>query len=128
MITALYAGILAIFYVALTAFVVQGRYAYKVGLGDGGVPALTQRIRIHGNFAEYVPFGLMLLFLVDYAGYSAWLVHLLGIMLVTGRIAHAWGVYCSPVASPGRLAGMILTILMFIIAAGFLLVEYLSVA
>ena len=67
MITIIYAGILAIVYAVLTLRVAQGRYKYRVGLGDGGVPELTQRIRVHGNFAEHVPFALLLIFLVDYA-------------------------------------------------------------
>jgi uncharacterized membrane protein YecN with MAPEG domain len=32
--------------------------------GDGGDPEMSQAIRAHGNFAEYVPLGLILLGLV----------------------------------------------------------------
>ncbi len=37
-------------------------------LGDGGDPALLQRIRVHANFVEYVPFALLLLALVEMSG------------------------------------------------------------
>lgn len=126
MITALYAGILAFLYVGLTVYVVQGRYKHRVGLGDGGNPSLIRRIRIHGNFAEYVPFALLLLFMVDYAQTSPMLVHWLGIMLVLGRILHAWGLCCSETTSFGRMAGMILTILVIVISAVILIWKFIA--
>ncbi len=124
MITTLYAGILAIFYVCLTGWVAAGRYKYRVGLGGGGVPALTQRIRIHGNFAEYVPFALFLIFLVDYSRYSPPIVHVLGIMLVLSRVLHAWGIYTSSGASAGRFLGTVLVMLTMLIAAVLLLWKF----
>ncbi len=126
MITALYAAILAIIYIFLTASVIRGRYKYRVGLGDGGNEDLVCRIRIHSNFAEYVPFALLLLFFVDDGGTSVMIVHLLGIMLVVGRLSHAWGLSCSSSASPGRMIGMILTLLMMIVSAVILLWKFFA--
>ena len=126
MITTLYAALLAILYLCLTAYVIQGRYKYRVGLGDGGNPALARRIRIHGNFVEYAPFGLLLLFFLDDAQTSPLIVHILGLMLLLGRILHPWGISCSETTSFGRAAGMILTILMIAIAAILLLWKYIA--
>lgn len=128
MIASFYAAILALLYIFLTFYVVQGRYKYKVGLGDGGVPALTQRIRMHGNFAEFAPIALILLFMVDYTKFSPLTVHILGIMLLLGRCAHAFGIHTSPVASAGRMAGMILTLLMILISALLLLWRFFAVS
>ena len=125
MITIVYAGLLAIIYAVLTARVALGRYKYRVGLGDGGVPELTQRIRVHGNFAEHVPFALFLIFLVDYSEYSPIIVHVLGILLVIGRILHVFGVTSSPNASFGRMVGTILTVLVYLICAVLLIWKFL---
>ena len=59
-------------------------------MGDGGQRLLQRYIRAHGNFAEYAPFGLLLLLLVELGGWPGWLVHCSGSALVGGRAAHAW--------------------------------------
>lgn len=126
MITTLYAGLLALLCVGLVAYVIQGRYKYRIGLGDGGNPALARRIRIHGNFVEYVPFALLLLFMVDYAQTSPMIVHCLGLMLLLGRILHAWGLCCSETTSFGRMSGMILTLLVIIACAVILIWHFIA--
>jgi uncharacterized membrane protein YecN with MAPEG domain len=126
MITIIYAGLLALLYVCLTFYVIHGRYKYKVGIGDGGNPAMARRVRIHGNFAEYVPIGLLLLFLVDYSQTSPLFVHSLGLMLLIGRLLHVWGLCCSERTSFGRLAGMILTVIMIVICAIILIWKFIA--
>lgn len=125
MITTLYAGLLAILYLFLSAYVIRGRYKYQVGLGEGGNPALARRVRIHGNFVEYVPLALLLLYMVDYAQYSPFIVHMLGMMLVIGRVLHAWGLSTSETVSFGRFAGMVLTLVMIAACAILLLWKFL---
>lgn len=126
MITTLYAGLLAILYIALAACVIRGRYKYRIGLGDGGNEDMVRRIRIHGNFAEYVPFALLLLFLVDDAQTSPVIVHILGLMLLIGRLLHAWGVSSSSGVSKGRFIGMVLTMVMIIVCAVILLWKFFA--
>lgn len=124
MITIVYAGILAVVYAALTVRVAKARYKYRVGLGDGGVPDLTQRIRVHGNFAEHVPFALLLVFLVDYSQYSPIIVHALGIVLVIARALHIVGITSSPNVSKGRFIGTILTLLVYLVCAVLLIWKF----
>ena len=64
-ITAIYAAILTFVYVKLTLNVISLRRENKVSLGDGDIKELQQAIRSHGNFAEYVPLGLILLACLD---------------------------------------------------------------
>lgn len=125
MITIVYAGLLAIMFAVLTVRVAKARFKYRVGLGDGGVPDLTQRIRVHGNFAEHVPFALFLLFLVDYCQYSPIIVHALGITLVIARILHVVGVSSTPNASKGRFIGTVLTLLVDLVCAILLIWKFL---
>lgn len=127
MITTLYAALLALLYIILAAMVIRARYKYRIGIGDNGNEALARIMRVHGNFAEYVPFALLLLFFVDDGGASPLLVHALGVMLVAGRVLHAIGLGRTDGPSVGRLAGMVLTFLTILICAGLLLWRYLTV-
>lgn len=127
MITSFYAAILGLIYIVLAACVIRGRYNHKIGLGDGGSEDLSRLIRIHANFAEYVPLALLLMFFVDDGGGAPVLIHLLGVMLVTGRILHAMGLCKSAGTSPGRMVGMILTFLVILICAVILLWNFLVI-
>ncbi len=116
-ITAFYAGLLGFLILILAFRVVAVRRATSIGLGDGGNDQLLSRIRIHGNAAEYVPLALLLMLLLEVNGASPRWLHVLGIALVVGRIAHAQGLSQSPNVSPGRLVGNVLTWSVIMIAA-----------
>ncbi|HXZ95665.1 MAG TPA: MAPEG family protein [Burkholderiales bacterium] len=101
----LYASLLGLILVYLSYRVVRYRVKFKVGIGDGGNAELARAIRVQGNFAEYVPIALLLILLVELAGFSAWVVHVLGITLLGGRAWHARGLGTSSGASLGRFVG-----------------------
>ncbi len=126
MITIVYAGILAIVYLFLTARVIWGRNTYRIGIGNGGNEEFARSVRVHGNFAEYVPFALLLLFLVDYSEYNPVIIHILGIALVVGRLLHATGLSASAGKTFGRMAGMILTFLVIATCAILLLWKFFA--
>ena len=112
LITPLVASLLALFFVRLTWQVIGLRRKHKVSLGTGGHADLEMAIRAHGNFAEYVPLGLVLLACLEFNNAPATLVWVLGILLAAGRIVHALGVTTpSAGASKNRVRGMVLTIL-----------------
>ena len=102
-ITALYAGLLALLFLALSAAVIRQRGASRISLGTGDDPGLIGRFRAHGNFAEYVPLGLLLMALVEIGGAPAWHMHLLGLLLLCGRLCHAAGLLRNGMAL--RVAG-----------------------
>ncbi len=122
-ITALYAGLLALLFVFLSVHVIRRRLAKMVSLGDGGDAELSRRIRVHGNFAEYVPLGLILIGLSENLGAPGMLVHALGLALLLGRVSHAWGL--SPVneMQAFRSVGMVLTFAVLLVGAGTCLVR-----
>ena len=66
--TAFYAGLFALIYVVLSAWVVAGRVSSDTLRGDGGNEALEKRIRSQGNFGEYVPLALVLVALLEAGG------------------------------------------------------------
>ncbi|TVQ49714.1 MAG: MAPEG family protein [Gammaproteobacteria bacterium] len=104
-ITLLYAGMLAVLLLALSWNVVRFRRRLRVGLGDGGHPELQRAIRVHGNFLEYAPLGLILLGLLEADGLPAGWLHLAGASLVICRLLHAFGLSGSDGTSFGRFVG-----------------------
>lgn len=120
-----YAALLALMYIYLAIRVMMARRDAGVSIGSGGNRMLERRIRVHGNFAEYVPIALILLVLMEMRGSAPWLLHTLCLALVIGRAAHAWGVAQEPDDLRGRGAGMLLTMLVIILAALTLLVSVL---
>ena len=122
MLVTLYAAILALLYVFLSFRVINARRTYRVSLGDNNQAAVTKVVRVHGNFAEYVPFALLLIFFVENSGWQPLYVHLLGVALVVGRILHAYGVGKAKPSLNLRIAGMALTLLVLLLSALLLLI------
>jgi uncharacterized protein len=84
------AGLLGLLAVSLTVSVGRLRTQKKIYLGDGGDPAMLAAIRAHGNFMEYVPLCLLLIYIVsDF--YSFWYVAVLSLVLLLSRVLHAGG-------------------------------------
>jgi len=117
MVTPLYAGFLALLFIALATRVIQHRKSARISTGDGGDPALNKKMRVQANCAEYAPVGLILLLLAELQGAPGWALHLLGATLLLGRLAHAAGMGATPQRINLRVFGMMLTLAMIAIAA-----------
>ena len=104
-VTPVYAGLLALLFIFLSVRVIGMRRSARVALGDGGNPALLRRQRVHGNFAEYVPLALILMALAELQNPPGWMIHAIGIPLLLGRAAHAYGVSCEPEMLRVRVSG-----------------------
>ncbi|RVU40519.1 glutathione S-transferase [Rheinheimera riviphila] len=115
-----YAAALAVMYVVLAGLVVRQRVKSRVGLGDGQQPALVKAVRIHGNFAEYVPLLLILLLVLEIQGAALWQLHLVGGLTVFGRVSHAIGLTKTSGTSLPRMIGMISTFIALLSSAAFL--------
>ncbi len=61
-VTPLYAGLLVLWFLALSFQVIRCRRGGRISLGDGGDAKLIRVIRGHANFAEYVPVAILLLY------------------------------------------------------------------
>jgi uncharacterized membrane protein YecN with MAPEG domain len=116
-ITALFAGLLAPLYIVLALRVIGSRRSARVALGDGGDPALTRRMRVHANFAEYAPFTLLLMGLAESLQASQSTLYVAGACLVAGRLLHALGVSQVNEIILIRTVGITLTISAIVIAA-----------
>lgn len=89
-VTLIYAAIMTLVLVGLSASVSLGRQQVRVALGDGGSDLLNRRIRVQGNFVEYVPLSIILLGILEMHSASVYGLILLALMMVVGRIAHAY--------------------------------------
>ncbi|QTH64747.1 MAPEG family protein [Psychrosphaera ytuae] len=115
--TALYAGLLALFYVALSFRIIRMRLKFKIGIGHGEQNELHRAIRVHANFAEYVPLALILLVFLEINQTASWILNVLGTALLIGRVLHAMGLGKSAGTSAARLLGGVLTYSMMLVAA-----------
>ena len=105
--TSLYAGILTLLFLALSFRVIGARRSQRISLGDGNSETMLRRMRAHGNFAEYVPLALVLMMLLEMQKQPVWTVHVVGVLLLAGRLLHAVGV--STATANARVTGMVLT-------------------
>ena len=121
MITPIYAALLALLYVFLSARVIKLRMKYQVGIGDGQQTLLTRAIRVQGNFGEYVPFALLLVWMYETLSGGLIVVHLLGIALLIGRLLHAYGVSQKQEVLKYRQIGMVMTFMVIVVSALLLL-------
>ncbi len=122
----LYASILTVLFVVLSVRTLRMRRRLKIAVGDAGNLAMLRAMRVHSNFAEYVPFGLFLIFLVELTGAAPQFVHGLGSCLLAGRLSHAYGVSQVDEKYGYRVAGMALTFTTLLTAAAWLAYRYLA--
>jgi uncharacterized protein len=116
-----YAALLVLIFVVLSIRVIQMRASARIGLGHGGNPAMERRVRVHGNFAEYVPLALLLLGFMEMQRHSIYIIHVLCIVLVLARVIHAIGVTPVQENFPMRVASVLMTFAVLVIAAILLL-------
>lgn len=126
--TPIYAALLALLFIVLSIRTIRLRQRLRVAIGDGAQPLLQRAMRVHANFAEYVPIALLLIYFIEVETQPQWLVHALGIALLVGRMSHAYGVSQVHEKLQFRMTGMLLTFGVIILAAARLLVAALSVA
>ncbi len=122
----LYASLLALLFVALSVRVIRVRRRRQIALGDAGDAALLRAIRVHSNFAEYVPLCLFMIYLVETQIGWALLVHGLGLVLVLARLSHAYGVSQARENLRFRVFGMLGTFAVLLVSALCLLAATLG--
>jgi uncharacterized membrane protein YecN with MAPEG domain len=118
-ITALYAGLVMLLLLVLALPVSRLRGKLHIGLGDGGNPALARAIRTHANLAEWGVPVLLLLLVAELNRAPAVLLHAAGIVLVIGRLLHAFGLSRTGGASFGRMYGAGFTWLVLVVLAAW---------
>ncbi|EKP0303470.1 MAPEG family protein [Aeromonas veronii] len=116
-----YAALLALLFVLLSIRTIRTRHSRKVALGHGDDPAMLRAMRVHANFAEYVPLALLLIYFVETGSHAPWLIHLLGSALLLGRLCHAFGMSRTPENFRYRVVGMGLTFTVLLVSTAHIL-------
>ncbi|HEX3974382.1 MAG TPA: MAPEG family protein [Stellaceae bacterium] len=122
-----YGALFALVYIGLTIRVILLRNSKRVSLGDGGDPALQRAIRIHANFIEYVPLALILLTAMEMQRRSLYVLHVLCLMLLIGRICHFFALSRENTVNPLRGLGVTLTVLVLAVAAIILIIDFFRI-
>ena len=118
--TGLFAAALMLMQMVLMGLVIKQRGTSDVLIGDGGVDAMQQAVRAHGNFIENAPTFLIGLALIELmVGANTWVI-VMGSVFVLGRLLHAVGMRMTTGLSMPRLIGTIASILVTVVAAGYL--------
>jgi uncharacterized membrane protein YecN with MAPEG domain len=116
-VTAGYAALLGFLFIYLSFRTIRLRTRLRVGLGDGGQPPMLRAMRTHANFAEYVPFALLLIYFVErYTVARGW-AHVLCLLLIAGRLCHAYGFGRDAQVLRLRVMGTALTLTVIIAAS-----------
>ncbi len=124
-ITPLYAAICGLIFIFLSIRVIKTRRQQNVALGTGQDTKLTKVIRVHANFAEYVPIGLLLLFFFETQWKAAIVVHLFGVSFIIARLVHAYGVSQKQENLRYRVFGMVVTFSVICVLSVGILLSYL---
>ncbi len=116
-ITPVYAALIGLLFLGLSANVVRMRFKHRVSVGDGGSQDVIKAMRAQANCAEYAPITLLLVAMAELQGGPAWLVHLLGALILIGRSLHAYGFGRTPQIVLLRKNGMYLTFAALLLSA-----------
>ena len=125
-VVSLYAALLALLFVALSIRTLRMRRKLRIAIGDAGNEVMLRAMRVHSNFAEYVPLSLLLIYFVEASEASSLFVHALGACVIVGRLSHAFGVSQVQEKFAFRVVGMALTLTPLGVAAIRLLQVYAS--
>ena len=117
MITAFYASLLGLFFTILTfrVLALRGVNLLKwMAFNNFGAQALERSVRAHGNFIEYVPMVLLMMYLAEAADLSPLRLHITGALLLLGRVMPGVCFGFMEFNMPLRFGGMVLTLLALI--------------
>jgi uncharacterized membrane protein YecN with MAPEG domain len=129
-VTAFYAALLGVVFSVLSGWVIAGRFKLGVLHGDGGKDSMLIRMRTHANFAEYVPFILLLAGLYEASGGSRGILRALLIVLSVARVMHPVGMVAPPMSFQqfAFRATSVIATLAVLIAVSVLLLTRLAAA
>lgn len=103
--TPIYALGVAAIWLILWLRVTLYRASTRQSIGDGGDQRLLLRIRQHGNCADWVTLVLILMILAEGMGGAALYLHISGVLLLVGRLAHPFGLKIDHAAHALRIVG-----------------------
>ncbi|HEV8077095.1 MAG TPA: MAPEG family protein [Marinobacter sp.] len=127
-ITGVFAAVIGILLLFLSAVVVKYRIKYRMGMGIAEDRDFEAAVRAHGNLVEYAPLTLLMLGIAELNGVPNGFIYWVGMAFVVGRILHAWGMLQGQ-GGPhkARMVGILLTWVAILIIAVLLLLNVFQV-
>ena len=104
-VTPIYALAAAVVTLVLWFRVTSYRGVQGISIGDNGDLSLLQRVRQHGNCVEWSSFILIMMILAEGMSAPGLYIHISGILLVIGRVAHPFGLKIENAGHPLRYVG-----------------------
>ena len=117
LVSPIYIGIVGLLALYLSVQVSLKRQKHKVSTGDGDNPILFKSIRVHANLIENAPLAMILLLAFELQGASAWMVHVLGLAFVIGRLLHVYGLGSQPQKLMARSVGSSITLIYLLVTS-----------
>lgn len=117
MITSIYAALAGLILFFLSIRVIKLRREKRIAIAWNDDIEFKRAMRVHANFTEYVPLSLVLLFFLESQTSNTIWVHVLGCLLILGRVIHAYGVSQVKENFLFRQIGMVLTFTVLISAS-----------
>jgi len=127
-ITLIFATVYSVLFLGLTFVVINYRQKNKIILGDANQPALTHRIRAHGNTAEYGPLAILLVLIGELNKVNSSYLIVAASLFMIGRIIYTFttiALHSNPKVGGIRILGMTLTLVSIITLVIFLLIKAL---
>jgi uncharacterized protein len=123
----MYAALLGFLFFYLSIRTIGLRRRLKIGIGSNENDEMLRGMRVHSNFAEYVPITLLLIYFVEIQGGHQLLIHALGVLLLVGRSVHAYGVSQMKEKFVFRVSGMVMTFIALLTSACVLLFNFFAI-
>ena len=113
--TLLTSAVCTLIYVFFSLRVIVARWqGEKLAVEAPADAKLHLRIRIHGNFAEYVPLALLMMAVLEASGANTSYLYSVGAVLIAARVAHAVGL---PQKAPNPLRAFGITVTLGVLVA-----------
>ena len=116
-VTPIYTLLITLICLVLWFRVAALRSATGISIGHGGNEQLLLRVRQHGNCFEWMTIALLLMIVAEGVGSPSKYLHVSGILLTIGRLAHPFGLKVTDASHPLRYVGNTASLLSAITAA-----------
>lgn len=116
-VTILYAGLFGLLLLVLSLNIFREYIRVAINAVSRNEELWRRAERAQHSFVEFVPMCLILMFLIEVHGAPTPVLHCLGIMLLTARILHAYGVGKDSAANVMRIIGTQTTYLTLMISS-----------
>lgn len=121
----IYAAVLSLLFVFLSVRIIRLRRSLKIGIGHADNENMLRAMRVHSNFSEYVPLGIILLVFLETQNANGLVLHGLCAVFTIGRYLHAYGVSQTNEVFTFRIAGMAMTFTTIAVCAAYILISAL---